>query len=177
MEWEFPRAPFQPEKRARWALLISCDIPYEHISTNSEGGSVSSSSFELVLVDEKTTFSQDMKLTPNIVPEKPEKGSLGICVAPLYGPLNELKILEWRLHHLDLGIKTVHWYDRDNRSKIREWLKELNKLYNLKDTFNEAPCISPETCGTEGLLEDKGVSGDQVSGIDWQLIILFDGKC
>lgn len=160
MEWEFPRAPFQPDKRARWALLISCDIPSGQ-NLNLEGGSTFSS-LDLLLADEKTTFTQQIKLKPEIIPEKAKEGSLGICVAPLYGPLNELKMLEWRLHHLNLGVQVVHWYDRDGRGRTKEWVKELKRLYRVQDTFTDAPCISPETCGT-GILEDRGVSGDQVS--------------
>lgn len=118
---------------------------------------------------EKTKFNQPIKLLPTLIPEEIKKGSLGICVAPLYGPLNDKKMLEWRLHHLNLGVKVVHWYDRDGRGRTREWVKELKRLYKLDDTYTDAPCISPETCGT-GLLEDRGVSGDQVGCLTLVLV-------
>jgi len=157
MEWDFQRAPFQT-KRARWALLISCDVPSQH--TNSNTGSTFTS-LKLLLADNKTTFTQNINLKPDLIPEETPKGSLGICVAPLYGRLDERKLLEWRLHHLNLGVEVVHWYDRDGRGRTEEWVKELKRLYKVEDTFTEAPCISPETCGA-GILEDRGVSGDQV---------------
>ncbi|KAK9898830.1 hypothetical protein P389DRAFT_39288 [Cystobasidium minutum MCA 4210] len=160
MEYDFKRAPFQ-SKRARWALLISCDMPQLHQS-NSASQKAFSSSLELVLADGVTTFTQPISLRPSTVDLVPPEGSLGICIAPLYGPINDSKTLQWRIHHALLGVKTVHWYDRDGRGRTREWVKELNRQFGLKDTYNDAPCISPESCGKEEVLEDKGVSGDQV---------------
>lgn len=161
MEYDFKRAPFQ-SKRARWALLISCDMPPLHQS-NSASLEALSTSLELLLADGVTTFTQPISLRPSTVDLVPPEGSLGICIAPLYGPINDSKTLQWRIHHALLGVKTVHWYDRDGRGRTREWVKELNRQFGLKDTYNDAPCISPESCGKEEVLEDKGVSGDQVS--------------
>lgn len=159
MEWDFKRAPFQI-KRARWALLISCDMPKDYLSSSTSSPSVS---LDILLADKSTTFTQAISLKSTSINAVVPKGSLGICIAPLYGPINDSKTLQWRIHHAKLGVQTVHWYDRDGRGKTKEWVKELNRLFGLKDTYNEAPCISKETCGKEGLLEDKGVSGDQVS--------------
>ena len=159
LEYDFKRAPFQ-NARARWALLISCDMPPSYLSSTSSSPVIS---LELLLADKTTTFTQPISLKSSSVDLAIPKGSLGICIAPLYGPINDAKTLQWRLHHALLGVKTVHWYDRDGRGRTKEWVKELNRSYGLKDTYNEAPCISPQSCGKEEVLEDKGVSGDQVS--------------
>lgn len=163
MEYNFKRAPFQ-ESRARWALLISCDMPSYH-TTTTVPPPPNSTKLQLLLADKKTTFTQSIKLKSKTVAKQAPSGSLGICLAPLYGRPNEKKMLEWRTHHAQLGVKVVHWYDRDQRGRTKEWVKELNRLLELEDTYTEAPCISPESCGKEEVLEDKGVSGDQVSWI------------
>ena len=86
---------------------------------------------------------------------------MGICVSPLYGHFYKRKILEWRLHHLYMGIRTVHWYLRDPESELEAWLKSIARKLELQDTYTDAPPLSPETYQSN-ILRDEGLSADQV---------------
>lgn len=171
MEFTFPRAPFDSTK-ANWALLITCELPSEmEIPSTWNSPSIRRGrnpppidvELDLTLANRRVVFSQKVKLLPHRIPVV-QKGSLGICVAPMYGPIDDLRVLEWRIHHALLGVKAVHWYDRTGHQSTHEWVKVLSKEMGLQDTWTDAPCISPETCGTD-ILEAKGVSGDQVRSI------------
>lgn len=155
MEWSFKRAPFD-ETRARWALLVSCPVPLKLQGTTT-------AYLDLHMEDMKTVHTQEMSLRAHHVPAA-TPGSLAICIAPLYGPLDDARMLEWRLHHAELGVKAVHWYDRTGHPRTRHWVDQLKREKGLMDTWTDAPCISPESCGSD-LLEAKGVSGDQVGEV------------
>jgi hypothetical protein len=80
----------------------------------------------------------------------------------MFGELDLFKILEWRLHHARLGVKTVHWYSRRPNVALETLVRILNHDEGLKDSWKEASPISPDTFETERL-QEHGLYGDQVS--------------
>lgn len=83
-----------------------------------------------------------------------------ICLAPIHHWSEEsaLASLEWREHHRQMGIDSVHWYARD--MDLQDHVAQINKHLGVKDTFRYAPYLSPETHQT-GILQGDGESADQ----------------
>lgn len=149
LTWKMPYAP--------WALLMRCRIPDEATLPGA-------AYLDLHLADDRSPAktaiaTQRLALERRKIAQ--ETTRLALCTAPLFGRLNMPRLLEWRLHHARLGIKTVHWYDREGRQDIIDFVGRLNRNEKLRDTYTHAPPLSPETYGTEIFLE-KGLYADQV---------------
>jgi hypothetical protein len=76
------------------------------------------------------------------------------------GHVSTLATLEWRLHHHNLGVETVHWYARD--ASVQTWVDSYNAATGAKDTFVHAPPILLDHYGHSAAL-GGGFYLDQVS--------------
>ncbi|KAI5478724.1 ABC transporter [Pseudohyphozyma bogoriensis] len=142
-----------------WAAILNCPVPPVFVGLRS--GEIA---LRLVLhLDSSptspTSLEVDINLAPSKVPVAAE-GSAAICVSPMWGHTPAQQLVEWRQHHLNIGVDTVHWYARDQ--SVKNWVDALNKEMGTKDDFMYAPPVSRETFGkAEGALKDAGQYADQ----------------
>jgi len=148
LTWKLPYAP--------WALLMRCRVP--------KGAVLPGTAFVDVHMKIWTTegspiATHRIDLERKLVPQDPP--TLGLCMSPLYGELDFVKLLEWRMHHAGLGVGTVHWYDREGNTDLERLVRRMTEQQGLSDTYNFAPPLSPETYDSDYLI-DRGRYGDQV---------------
>ncbi|GAA6052610.1 hypothetical protein JCM3770_006401 [Rhodotorula araucariae] len=149
-------AAFNVPPDLEWVTIINCPVP-----AALEGLSSGTIALEVALrLDQASEpFSFSVALASSAVPTT-DPGSTSICVSPMWGHTPASALVEWRQHHLALGIETVHWYARDRG--VREWVEALNDVMGTRDDFFYAPPVSRETFGkARGVLEDAGQYADQ----------------
>jgi hypothetical protein len=112
------------------------------------------------LLDAERPFLQKIELEKASI--SAPRAKLGICLSPLYGQINMLRILEWRIHHARLGFETVHWYSRDSSSKLQRWMAVWNEQLSLKDTWGYAPNLLDDEFKPNHFMSEEGAYADQV---------------
>jgi hypothetical protein len=95
---------------------------------------------------------------------RPQKSSLGICISPIFGTLDPLKLLEWRLHHAKLGFDVVYWYDRAEASfsSTKRLVEGWNEHLGIRDVWRHAPKLQPHNTTFVEELHSDGAYVDQV---------------
>lgn len=83
-------------------------------------------------------------------------------MSPLYGKVDRLRLLEWRIHHAKLGIKVVHWYVRPEMAFLRPLVEHWNKAIALHDTWTLAPYLADMEAEGTRRLHSRGAYADQV---------------
>lgn len=139
---------------AWYAVLVRCSVPPEVTLP----GQVK---VNLVLRQDKNPVEHTVYLKSYLVSDRDNTPNLAFCLAPAFGDLDLFKILEWRLHHARLGVKSVHWYTRRPNGRLQMLVNILNHKEDLEDTWKEAVPLSPDTFETERL-QEHGLYGDQV---------------
>ena len=142
---------------AWYAVLVRCSVPSEVILP-------AKATVDLALRHDHTHIKHTIDLKAYTVSDRNNTSNLAFCLAPAFGELDLFKLLEWRLHHARLGVKTVHWYTRRPNGRLQMLVNILNHKEGLEDTWKEAIPISPDTFETEHL-QDHGLYGDQVSAL------------
>jgi hypothetical protein len=139
---------------AWYAVLVRCEVPRKLSLPTTMSLELSSR--------EKTTVKHSINLKTYLIREGSHVPNLALCLSPMFGNIDMFRILEWRLHHARLGVKTVHWYTRNANTPLETLITILNHEEDLQDTWKEAPPVSPDTFETDHL-QEKGLYGDQVS--------------
>lgn len=153
MRYEMPHAWY--------AVLLRCGVPDAvQLPANS--------TVEVSLRKGHPAMHHTLQLRPYAVEEPSITPNVAFCLSPVFGKLDIFKILEWRLHHARIGVKTVHWYSREANPALKSLVNVLNHNEGLKDTWKDAVPLSPDTFQTERL-QEHGLYGDQVI-----LLIQFD---
>ena len=137
-------------------LLHRCMVPSEALHR-------SNSQLRLVLMNEK---GQRETQTVDLKPAKAASSEslLGICLSPIFGVFDKLRLLEWRIHHAQIGFEVVHFYDRENAdtSLLRLWVAKWNLLLGTKDTWRHAPALVTKERSSLDTLHKEGAYADQV---------------
>ena len=134
--------------------LFRCNLP-----PNLPAADLEAISLEFYLRDGQKV-EHEVRLLPTIVPEP--RPTLGICVSPLFGDIDMLQLVEWRLHHARVGFQTVHWYEREAGAfNLSDWIQVWNGRLGTHDTLGVAPPLSPTTWQTHAYYQN-GTYADQV---------------
>lgn len=86
---------------------------------------------------------------------------LSVCTSPVYGKLDKLAVLEWRLHHAQLGVQSVHWYVRETGTALEARIRQWNGVLGLTDTWRYAPALATNQSEASKLY-NNGAYADQV---------------
>lgn len=106
------------------------------------------------------TFEHKVKLSATRLPKR--RAKLGICVSPLFGELDMLKVVEWRVHHARIGFETVHFYERNAGDfNLSSWIAIWNARLGTHDTLGIGAPISPSTWQTSSYMFNSSYA-DQV---------------
>lgn len=146
MRYEMPHAWY--------AVLLRCRVP-DNVQLPTDA------LVEVRLRKSPSTIKHNLKLRSHAIEEAGATPNVAFCLSPVFGKLDPFKILEWRLHHARLGVKTVHWYSREPNAALRTLVDVLNHDEGLKDTWKDAKPLSPDTF-LKDRLQEHGLYGDQV---------------
>lgn len=142
----------------RYVLLVYCPLPPSVPTRPTARTRDIDVVVSLGLGGSSTPFSYPFTLKRTTVSPPSQ---VAICVAPVFGQVDLVQLLEWRLNHWLLGIETVHWYDRTDGLVLEDWVRRFSIVTGAKDTWGAGAPVSPDTYMTD-LLEMSGKYGDQV---------------
>ena len=101
-----------------------------------------------------------VKLEKSVLPEKRPK--LGVCVSPLFGDMDMLQLVEWRVHHARVGFGAVHFYERvADEYNMARWINIWNTRLGTQDTLGVGAPVSPSTWQTHAYVQNSTYA-DQV---------------
>lgn len=115
--------------------------------------------------DTNLVATVDPRMSIEAMPELPPtiSGMVHICLSPSFANFDTATLLEWRIHHSRIGIKTVHWYHRPETSHLLPIVQDMNNILGTRDTIRLAPYLVEEPVRNASQLHKHGAYADQVS--------------